>query len=100
METHRSVDKELHDNKMIQGCGADIMKLAMVLVRAWIYDNGYQDRIRIVGQVHDQLTTICKRDVAEMWKVQMTQLMEDAALVVIPSGILKADTNISITWTK
>lgn len=87
-------------NAPIQGCGADLMKLAMVLVRAWIYDNGYQDRIKIVAQVHDQLTTTCKREVAEMWKVQMTVLMEEAARVVIPSGILKADTNISATWTK
>ncbi len=87
-------------NMPIQGCAADMMKLAMVLVRQWIYANNYQHKIRIVAQVHDQLTTICKKEVAEFWKPIFDGLMQKAAKVFIPSGILKADTNISTTWTK
>jgi len=30
----------------------------------------------------------------------MTELMEKAAIKIIPNGLLKADTNISETWEK
>ena len=87
-------------NTPIQGCGSDMMKYAMVLVRRWIYENGYQDKIRIVMQVHDQLTTICTKELSEMWKAQFDLLMQEAAKAIIPSGILKADTQITPFWTK
>jgi DNA polymerase I-like protein with 3'-5' exonuclease and polymerase domains len=87
-------------NQPVQGTGADMMKLAMVLVRRWIYTNGYKDSIKLVAQVHDQLTTICKQNLSEMWKVKFDELMQEAAKVFIPSGILKADTQISNCWTK
>lgn len=87
-------------NQPIQGCGADMMKLAMVYVRRYIVENNMQDKIRIVAQVHDQLTTICRKDVQESWKSTFDQLMQDAAKVIIPSGILKADTQITPYWTK
>ena len=50
--------------------------------------------------VHDQIDTICKEEVAEQWKVKMTELMESSAQVIIKNGLLKADTNISNTWEK
>lgn len=51
-------------------------------------------------QVHDQIDTICHKDYAEVWQKQMTILMEDAAKVVIPSGLLTSETNISDKWEK
>lgn len=87
-------------NQPIQGTAADMMKTAMVMVREYIYNNNLQDKIRIVAQVHDQLTTICKKEVAEDWKDTLDSLMREAAKVFIPSGILKADTNITKVWTK
>jgi hypothetical protein len=50
--------------------------------------------------VHDQLTTACTEDIAEWWKVEFDKLMCEAAKIVIPSGLLKAETNISDVWTK
>lgn len=87
-------------NQPIQGTAADMMKVAMVLVRRYIYDNNLQDKVRIVAQVHDQLTTICKKEVADEWKTAFDGLMQEAARVFIPSGILKAETNITPVWTK
>lgn len=66
----------------------------------WIRANKYQEKIHIVAQIHDQVTTICHKDLAEMWKNKMDELMCEAAKVVIPSGILRADTNITNFWTK
>lgn len=87
-------------NMPIQGASADITKVAMVLIRQWIYENGYRDQIRIVAQVHDQITTICKKSISTWWKVKMDELMVQAGKLVIPTGILKADTQITEFWTK
>jgi len=87
-------------NHPIQGCNADVTKLALVKIYEWIRENGYQDRIHIVAQIHDQVTTICHKDVSEMWKVKMDELMCIAAKMVLPSGLLKAETCISDCWTK
>jgi DNA polymerase I-like protein with 3'-5' exonuclease and polymerase domains len=56
--------------------------------------------VKIVMTVHDQIDTICRESVAEQWKERMTELMEEAAKVIIKNGLLKADTNISKTWEK
>ena len=50
--------------------------------------------------VHDQIDTICKEEVADAWAIKMTELMEKAAKIIIPNGLLKADTNISAVWQK
>jgi DNA polymerase I-like protein with 3'-5' exonuclease and polymerase domains len=87
-------------NMPIQGSSADITKIAMVLIRGWIHDNGYVNNIKFQAQVHDQVTTICRQELAEMWKLKMDELMREAARVVIPTGILKAETQITEVWTK
>lgn len=89
-------------NMPIQGSSADIVKIAMVLLRDWIRYNGYIDKINIIAQVHDQITTDCAtQQIAEMWAPVMDNLMVEAGKVVVPSGILKAETNNTGTcWTK
>lgn len=79
---------------------ADMMKIATVYVRRFIYENGLQDKIRIASQIHDELITFCETNLASWWRDNMHKLMEDAAKVFIPSGLLKADTGISDRWTK
>lgn len=87
-------------NQPIQGSSADITKAAMVLVREYIRDNNLWNTVKLCAQVHDQVTTICKYEFSETWKAQFDKLMRDAAQIVIPTGILKADTNITPVWTK
>lgn len=87
-------------NHPIQGSGADIIKLAMWVTYRYIRENNLQDKVHIVLSVHDQLTTVCREDFAEEWKQKLDDLMCTAAKTVIPSGLLKADTNISDVWTK
>lgn len=87
-------------NTPIQGGSADMMKLALVLVRRYINKNNLRDKVKIVMQVHDQLTTLAKKDFADEWAIKLTQLMEAAAKVIIPSGLLKAETNITERWSK
>lgn len=95
-----SIERE-SKNLPIQGGAADITKVALVLIRNYINENGYRDDIKIVMQVHDQVTTICKTELTDWWTLKLTELMEDAAKVVIPSGLLKAETASSNQcWTK
>ena len=86
-------------NTPIQGSSADMTKLALI----YIYDEiqkSWSDSVKIVMTVHDQIDTICKQEIADDWAVRMTELMEKAAIKIIPNGLLKADTNISQTWEK
>jgi len=87
-------------NLPIQGAAADITKTAMVMIYQYIREHGMKDKVHIVAQVHDQITTVCREEIKEEWKSSLDKLMCDAAKFVIPTGILKADTNISTTWTK
>ncbi len=85
-------------NTPIQGASADMTKKALILIRDFI--KLHNAPVKIVMTVHDQVDTICKEDYAQEWVVEMTRLMEQAALEVVTNGLLKADTNISKSWEK
>ena len=86
-------------NTPIQGSSADMTKLALIYIHREI-EESWSDSVKIVMTVHDQIDTICKEEVADTWSIKMTELMEKAAKIIIPNGLLKADTNISQTWEK
>ncbi len=86
-------------NTPIQGSSADMTKLALIYIHREIQQS-WNNEVKIVMTVHDQIDTICKAEVAEAWASKMTELMEKAAKIIIPNGLLKADTNISETWEK
>ena len=87
-------------NMPIQGGSGDITKLALVYMRNYINDNKLSDKVKLVMQVHDQIDTICHNSYVNTWRKEMTRIMEDAAKVVIPSGLLTSDTNVSTKWEK
>jgi DNA polymerase I-like protein with 3'-5' exonuclease and polymerase domains len=87
-------------NHPIQGSSADIVKTAMILVRWYIRDNNLWDKVRLKMNVHDQITTIARQEYAEEWRDIFDNIMREAAKIVIPTGILKADTQITPYWTK
>ena len=74
-------------------------KLALIYIYDEIKENWDSD-VKIVMTVHDQIDTVCRQEIADKWAVRMTELMEKAAIKIIPNGLLKADTNISETWEK
>lgn len=87
-------------NMPFQGGGGDMVKVAIILIRNYIKENNLWDKVKLVMQVHDQVTTICVAEIAEEWKSKMDELMIEAARLIVPTGILKADTNITPVWTK
>ena len=85
-------------NTPIQGASADMTKLALIYIHEYIKENNIP--VKMVMTVHDQIDTICNNSYTKTWKKKMTELMEKAAKVVVTNGLLKADTNISKTWSK
>jgi len=85
-------------NTPIQGSGADMCKSALVMVRDHIYLNELP--VKLVMTVHDQIDTIVHKDYADTWKDTLQDIMELSTLDIIPSGLLKAETEISTVWKK
>jgi len=75
-------------------------KLALVKIYNYIQTNKLQDRIKIVMTVHDQIDTICQKEIADEWSNKLTELMESAANVIIKNKLLKAETEVSQVWKK
>jgi DNA polymerase I-like protein with 3'-5' exonuclease and polymerase domains len=87
-------------NMPIQGTAADMMKLALVLIYWEIHENSLEELVRMAMQVHDQADNYCRNDYRDIWRKRQTELMEEAAQFIIPTGILKADTTITERWSK
>jgi hypothetical protein len=50
--------------------------------------------------VHDQIDTIVHKSYADTWRSKLQDIMEKSTLDIIPSGLLKAETEISTVWKK
>ena len=85
-------------NTPIQGSGADMCKSALVIVREHIHLNELP--VKLVMTVHDQIDTIVHKDYADEWKDELQRIMELSTLDIIPSGLLKAESEISTVWKK
>lgn len=87
-------------NMPIQGSAGDQIKTASCITRFYIKDHNLRDRVKPNLQVHDENVSLVRDDTAEEWSNINKSLMEEAALMSIPSGLLKADAGISERWTK
>lgn len=79
-------------NLPIQGSASDIAKLAVILIDRYIKDNQLTSKVKLVAQVHDQITTNVIDEYVDTWLPIMDKLMCDAANFIIPGDILGADT--------
>jgi len=87
-------------NTPIQGTSADMTKLALVYVRRKIKKSYGNNKVRLVMTIHDQIDTICREDVAEQWKEDLTRCMQVAADAIISNELLKAETEVTDAWSK
>lgn len=74
--------------------------IAMILLRRYIRDNNLWDKVMLFAQVHDQIDTEVREDIAEWWHKIHTQLMEKAAEIVLHHNFLKCDGEIVPIWMK
>jgi len=85
-------------NMPIQGSGGDMCKVAVVLMYNKIHANNYPVKLRM--QVHDQIDTSSRKDFTERWRVEMDEIMREAANLIIPNGLLKSETTVTPVWSK
>lgn len=83
-------------NHPVQGSGADIMKLAMVLLRSEMPVMGG----RLVAMVHDELVYEVHEDYAEMASKLVAQKMEEAAACFTSVLPIPAEVHITKEWKK
>ena len=87
-------------NFPIQSAGADMLKIAMILCRRFIWNNGLYNKIKPIFPVHDQLTCIAHDDYVDFWNDKLKVIMEFAAKLVLRNDLLKADPQVTDKWSK
>ena len=65
-------------NAPIQGTQADVVKIAMIAIEAWVEESGLQDRVRMLLQVHDELIFEIADSVVGQVSPHIKALMEGA----------------------
>lgn len=63
-------------NSAVQGAGADIIKIALYRVWKWIRENNYQDKVKILFPVHDEIVFEIKADELDFFIPQISEIMK------------------------
>jgi DNA polymerase-1 len=82
-------------NMPIQGTEADIMKLAMIEVGAYL--ETYAPEIRMILQVHDELLFEGKPDVLREHTQKILHIMESVAEIGVP---IVVEAKMGVSWGK
>lgn len=92
--------KNLGRNNKIQSTGADMTKLAMVLITDEVYRRGWRDLGFLVGQIHDELISVCHESIAAEFGVMMQDKMEAAAQFILKEKLISSPVEVSDKWEK
>jgi DNA polymerase I len=80
-------------NAPMQGTAADLIKLSMIQVQAWLE----RERVRskMIMQVHDELVLEVAEDEIELMRVELPRLMAGVAQLKVP---LLAEVGVGLNW--
>ena len=84
-------------NHPIQGTGADLVKMAMVVLYRHIRESGLTDRVRMLLQVHDEIVLEVRADALEEIAAAARHIMESVYALDVP---LVADAKYGDNWTE
>ncbi len=87
-------------NTPIQGSGADMTKTALVLVLHRLMDKGWLGKVKMALTVHDEIVLESPMELQDEVKELLGKSMSDAGMIIVPNGLIKAETNISNEWSK
>jgi DNA polymerase-1 len=80
-------------NAPIQGSAADIIKIAMVEIQAWLKAEKLETKMLL--QVHDELVFDVPESELDFVKPKLIELMENAYHLEVP---LKAEAGVGVHW--
>lgn len=91
--TVRAAAERVAINAPMQGTAADIIKVAMVRIHAWLRENRMQSKLLL--QVHDELVFDCLLEEAAVLQAKVKELMEGALHLAVP---LVVDMRVGKNW--
>jgi DNA polymerase-1 len=74
-------------NAPMQGTAADIIKQAMLDVDSWLIQQGYQDNVQMIMQVHDELVFEVREDLVAEVVAGVQQCMQNAGGLSVPLDV-------------
>ena len=80
-------------NTLIQGSGADILKIAIAEIGTHLNDD-----VHLVACVHDEIVLEVKSELAQTYKKILEEIMLTAAEVVLKSVPASADASVGSSW--
>jgi DNA polymerase-1 len=75
-------------NSMVQGSGADIIKMALYRVSKWIREQGLNDKIKILVPIHDEIVYEIKNDGSEEEKAAFGHYIEELSKIMVVDDII------------
>lgn len=82
-------------NTLIQGAGADILKLSLAKLNEHLGDDAF-----LVACVHDEIVLEVKENKAQYYKTTLETCMKEAAETILKIVPAKADASIAETWAE
>jgi len=86
-------------NYPVQGCSANITKIAVIYFYKWILQNNYQNIVKIINQIHDEISCECPKDIAQQVANKLQECMEKAGDIYCKIVPLKAEPEITEYWS-
>jgi DNA polymerase I-like protein with 3'-5' exonuclease and polymerase domains len=80
-------------NTLIQGSGADILKIAIAKLSEHLNEDAY-----LIACVHDEIVLEVKEELAEDYKVKLESIMKEAAETVLKTVPASADASVGDSW--
>lgn len=87
-------------NHPVQGTGADMIKLALVRLNEYIYNEGYEGNIKIVLCVHDEIISEVNKGLAKEWVKAKKEIMEQAAYDILKYRIVRTTPVLVSNWAQ
>jgi len=87
-------------NTPIQGSGADMIKLALALIIEQINEHKLHNKVKIVSQVHDEISCEVRDDFVALWIELQETLMLKAGRVICKQIDMNVDYSVSDKWSK
>jgi DNA polymerase-1 len=85
-------------NHPIQGGNADMTKLALIYI--YDYIRRHDLPVRLIHTVHDEIQTEVTEEYAAEWAVKMSELMNEAAAVILKNVPMVVDCAVNDYWSK